>query len=140
MRVLCVFWHIKPNNFICCHLRSWENFLNKSSKQVSIILFLRWKLPLLHSHLAALGVEWGLVGAKWFICLYADVMPVEVQFSVCLSDCLSVPLSFCLFLSITISLTHSLSLSYSLILFYLIFFVFHLIFILSYPKSPHQYL
>lgn len=37
----------------------------------------KWKLPDVHDHLRILGVPWALIGTKWFICMYADVMPVE---------------------------------------------------------------
>ncbi|KAK7484864.1 hypothetical protein BaRGS_00023907 [Batillaria attramentaria] len=37
----------------------------------------RWKLPDLYAHLDQVGLHWSLVGMKWFICLYADVLPVE---------------------------------------------------------------
>ncbi|CAG5119981.1 unnamed protein product [Candidula unifasciata] len=46
----------------------------------------RWKLPQVHAHLEALGVQWCLVGMKWFICLFADVMPVETVLRIW--DCL----------------------------------------------------
>ncbi|XP_005107894.1 growth hormone-regulated TBC protein 1 [Aplysia californica] len=46
----------------------------------------RWKLPVLHAHLEGLGVQWSLVGMKWFICLFADVMPVETVLRIW--DCL----------------------------------------------------
>lgn len=46
----------------------------------------KWKLPELHAHLEALGVQWCLVGMKWFICLFADVMPVETVMRIW--DCL----------------------------------------------------
>ncbi|XP_014773213.1 growth hormone-regulated TBC protein 1-A isoform X2 [Octopus bimaculoides] len=36
-----------------------------------------WKLPEVHRHLVSLGVPWMLIGTKWFICMYADVAPVE---------------------------------------------------------------
>lgn len=38
---------------------------------------IKWKLPSLYSHLDEMGLHWSLVGMKWFICLYADVLPVE---------------------------------------------------------------
>lgn len=38
---------------------------------------IQWKLPDLYRHLDELGLHWSLVGMKWFICLYADVLPVE---------------------------------------------------------------
>jgi len=46
----------------------------------------KWKLPVLHAHLDSLGVQWGLVGMKWFIALFADVMPVETVLRIW--DCL----------------------------------------------------
>ncbi|XP_059145840.1 growth hormone-regulated TBC protein 1-like isoform X2 [Physella acuta] len=46
----------------------------------------RWKLPDLHAHLEGLGVQWCLIGMKWFICLFADVMPVETVLRIW--DCL----------------------------------------------------
>ncbi|ESO98866.1 hypothetical protein LOTGIDRAFT_187086 [Lottia gigantea] len=46
----------------------------------------RWKLPAVHAHLEVLGVQWMLIGMKWFICLYADVMPVETVLRIW--DCL----------------------------------------------------
>uniref|UniRef100_A0A0B6ZMW0 Growth hormone-regulated TBC protein 1 n=1 Tax=Arion vulgaris TaxID=1028688 RepID=A0A0B6ZMW0_9EUPU len=46
----------------------------------------KWKLPDLHSHMEQLGVQWCLVGMKWFICLFADVMPVETVLRIW--DCL----------------------------------------------------
>ena len=39
----------------------------------------RWKMPGLFTHLDALRLHWSLVGMKWFICLFADVLPVEVS-------------------------------------------------------------
>ncbi|GFS23338.1 growth hormone-regulated TBC protein 1 [Elysia marginata] len=53
------------------------NMIAVKAEQELLGDIVKWKLPVLHSHLSSLGVEWGLVGAKWFICLYADVMPVE---------------------------------------------------------------
>ncbi|KAK7090123.1 hypothetical protein V1264_009965 [Littorina saxatilis] len=38
---------------------------------------IKWKMPDLYRHLDELGLHWSLVGMKWFICLYADVLPVE---------------------------------------------------------------
>ncbi|KAL8574488.1 hypothetical protein ACOMHN_060158 [Nucella lapillus] len=38
---------------------------------------IKWKLPGLYDHLNELGMMWSLVGMKWFICLFADVLPVE---------------------------------------------------------------
>lgn len=38
---------------------------------------IKWKMPDLQSHLHKSGLHWSLVCMKWFICLYADVLPVE---------------------------------------------------------------
>ncbi|XP_071085226.1 growth hormone-regulated TBC protein 1-like [Haliotis cracherodii] len=46
----------------------------------------KWKLPEVAAHMEALGVQWCLVGMKWFICLFADVMPVETVLRIW--DCL----------------------------------------------------
>ncbi|KAK6195609.1 hypothetical protein SNE40_001000 [Patella caerulea] len=46
----------------------------------------KWKLPDVHAHLEELSVQWCLIGMKWFICLYADVMPVETVLRIW--DCL----------------------------------------------------
>ncbi|KAG1667253.1 Growth hormone-regulated TBC protein 1-A [Nymphon striatum] len=35
------------------------------------------KVPLVHQHFERLGLAWPLVTTKWFICLYAEVLPVE---------------------------------------------------------------
>ena len=41
--------------------------------------FSRWKYPDIYKHLENLDLSWCLVGMKWFICLFADVMPVDVS-------------------------------------------------------------
>ena len=47
-------------------------------------------MPQLSSHLDTLGFDWSLVCIKWFICLFADVLPVEVcrQFVLLLIVCI----------------------------------------------------
>ncbi|KAK3095820.1 hypothetical protein FSP39_019638 [Pinctada imbricata] len=47
---------------------------------------IRWKAPELHAHLESIGVQWFLIGTKWFLCLFADVMPVETVLRIW--DCL----------------------------------------------------
>ncbi|XP_041355294.1 growth hormone-regulated TBC protein 1-like [Gigantopelta aegis] len=42
----------------------------------------RWKLPAVYAHMEALGVLWCLVGMKWFICMFADVLPTETVFRI----------------------------------------------------------
>ncbi|XP_052705921.1 growth hormone-regulated TBC protein 1-A-like isoform X4 [Crassostrea angulata] len=38
---------------------------------------IRWKDRELHDHIQEVGVQWCLVGTKWFMCLFADVLPTE---------------------------------------------------------------
>ncbi|XP_076323864.1 growth hormone-regulated TBC protein 1-A-like isoform X2 [Tachypleus tridentatus] len=37
----------------------------------------RLKVPKVHEHLVSHDVTWALVASKWFICLFAEVLPVE---------------------------------------------------------------
>lgn len=37
----------------------------------------KWKYPDIYKHLEDHGLSWCIVGMKWFICLFADVMPVD---------------------------------------------------------------
>ncbi|XP_052286569.1 growth hormone-regulated TBC protein 1-A-like isoform X2 [Dreissena polymorpha] len=37
----------------------------------------KWKCPELGKHLEDLGLHWCLIGMKWFICLFADVLPTD---------------------------------------------------------------
>ncbi|KAL5005119.1 hypothetical protein ScPMuIL_018575 [Solemya velum] len=46
----------------------------------------KWKCPEVYKHLMKLDVSWQLIGAKWFLCIYADVMPVETVLRIW--DCL----------------------------------------------------
>lgn len=39
----------------------------------------RLKLPDLHTHITRQGLPWALFATKWFVCLYVDVLPVEVS-------------------------------------------------------------
>jgi hypothetical protein len=39
----------------------------------------RWKDPEVFAHIEKHSVSWCLIGTKWFICLFADVLPVEVS-------------------------------------------------------------
>ncbi|XP_025078772.1 growth hormone-regulated TBC protein 1-A-like isoform X2 [Pomacea canaliculata] len=47
---------------------------------------IKWKLPDLYEHFNKAGVSWALIAMKWFICLYADVLPVETVLRIW--DCL----------------------------------------------------
>ncbi|XP_062575181.1 growth hormone-regulated TBC protein 1-A-like [Saccostrea cucullata] len=38
---------------------------------------IKWKDPALYQHMETVGVHWCLVGTKWFMCLFADVLPTE---------------------------------------------------------------
>ena len=38
----------------------------------------RAKLPVLFEHIEKLGVSYTIFSTKWFICLYIDVLPIEV--------------------------------------------------------------
>ncbi|XP_064615398.1 growth hormone-regulated TBC protein 1-A-like [Liolophura sinensis] len=46
----------------------------------------KWKVPAVYAHMESQGVSWTLVGMKWFICLYADVLPTETVLRIW--DCL----------------------------------------------------
>ncbi|XP_048746761.2 growth hormone-regulated TBC protein 1-A-like [Ostrea edulis] len=47
---------------------------------------IKWKDPSLYEHIESVGVQWCLVGTKWFMCLFADVLPTETVLRVW--DCL----------------------------------------------------
>lgn len=34
--------------------------------------------PEVHAHIEGLGVPWAVLTTKWFVCLYAEVLPTEV--------------------------------------------------------------
>lgn len=46
------------------------------------------KMPHLHEHIGKVGVPWPVIATKWFICLFADVLPVETVLRIW--DCLFV--------------------------------------------------
>ncbi|XP_060559708.1 growth hormone-regulated TBC protein 1-A-like [Ruditapes philippinarum] len=46
----------------------------------------RWKAPDIYHHLETQGLSWCLIGMKWFICLFADVLPVDTVLRIW--DCL----------------------------------------------------
>jgi hypothetical protein len=46
----------------------------------------RQEVPRLAAHIDRLGLPWALLASKWFICLYADVLPVETVLRIW--DCL----------------------------------------------------
>lgn len=47
---------------------------------------IKWKDQELHGHIQEVGVQWCLVGTKWFMCLFADVLPTETVLRIW--DCL----------------------------------------------------
>ncbi|XP_037089733.1 LOW QUALITY PROTEIN: growth hormone-regulated TBC protein 1-like [Pollicipes pollicipes] len=46
----------------------------------------RVKLPNIYEHMQMLGIAWSMIATKWFVCLFAEVLPVETLFRVW--DCL----------------------------------------------------
>lgn len=36
-------------------------------------------MPHLYDHISKVGVPWPVIATKWFICMFADVLPVEVS-------------------------------------------------------------
>ncbi|CAN7997748.1 unnamed protein product [Ixodes hexagonus] len=46
----------------------------------------RQRMPLVHAHLRRHDVSWAIVTTKWFICLFAEVLPIETVLRVW--DCL----------------------------------------------------
>lgn len=46
----------------------------------------KWKQPDVYKHLEDLDLSWSIVGMKWFICLFADVLPVDTVLRIW--DCL----------------------------------------------------
>lgn len=54
-----------------------QNMKALKAEQELLGQIVKWKLPEVHNHLHTLGVPWALIGTKWFICMYADVMPIE---------------------------------------------------------------
>jgi hypothetical protein len=36
------------------------------------------KIPEVHRHVTSVGLPWAVITTKWFICLFAEVLPVEV--------------------------------------------------------------
>uniref|UniRef100_A0A8D9EUY4 Growth hormone-regulated TBC protein 1 n=2 Tax=Cacopsylla melanoneura TaxID=428564 RepID=A0A8D9EUY4_9HEMI len=48
----------------------------------------RIKMPHLYDHIAKVGVPWPVIATKWFICMFADVLPVETVLRIW--DCLFV--------------------------------------------------
>lgn len=43
-----------------------------------IFFYSRKKFPDVSQHMASLDIPWALIATKWFICLFAEVLPIEV--------------------------------------------------------------
>ena len=39
----------------------------------------RVKLPTIYEHMQMLGIAWSMIATKWFVCLFAEVLPIEVR-------------------------------------------------------------
>ncbi|XP_015113809.1 growth hormone-regulated TBC protein 1 [Diachasma alloeum] len=46
----------------------------------------RLKIPDVHHHVTSLGLPWAVITTKWFICLFAEVLPIETTLRIW--DCL----------------------------------------------------
>ncbi|KAJ9588763.1 hypothetical protein L9F63_017950, partial [Diploptera punctata] len=46
----------------------------------------RIKIPEVHRHVSAIGLPWAVITTKWFICLFAEVLPIETVLRIW--DCL----------------------------------------------------
>ena len=49
------------------------------------------KLPTIYEHMQMLGIAWSMIATKWFVCLFAEVLPIEVRRNV--SHCVALRLS-----------------------------------------------
>ena len=52
---------------------------NYLSLSLSLSLISRERCPLLCRHLDHYNLTWDLLVTKWFVCLYAEVLPIEVR-------------------------------------------------------------
>lgn len=39
----------------------------------------RLKIPDVYQHVTNMGLPWAVITTKWFICLFAEVLPTEVN-------------------------------------------------------------
>ncbi|XP_034950902.1 growth hormone-regulated TBC protein 1 [Chelonus insularis] len=46
----------------------------------------KWKIPDVFNHVTQLGLPWAVITTKWFICLFAEVLPIETTLRIW--DCL----------------------------------------------------
>jgi len=45
---------------------------------ICIFFFFRKKFPEVSQHMNDLEMPWALIATKWFICLFSEVLPIEV--------------------------------------------------------------
>jgi len=51
-----------------------------SSVDSTVMMFIfRLKVPEVHRHVSSIGLPWAVITTKWFICLFAEVLPIEVR-------------------------------------------------------------
>jgi len=51
-----------------------------SSVDSAVMMFIfRLKVPEVHRHVSSIGLPWAVITTKWFICLFAEVLPIEVR-------------------------------------------------------------
>lgn len=63
-----------------------EDMIGVKTEQEVLGELVKIKVPQVHNLMQKHGVAWSLVCTKWFICLYADVLPIETLLRVW--DCL----------------------------------------------------
>ena len=56
------------------HTKTMDNLITDIDVLSEMI---RLRLPDVHSHINDLSLPWPVIATKWFICLYAEVLPVE---------------------------------------------------------------
>lgn len=44
-----------------------------------VLIAYRLRLPDVHRHVSQMGLPWAVIATKWFICLFVDVLPIEVM-------------------------------------------------------------
>jgi hypothetical protein len=50
-----------------------------STVDSTVVMFIfRLKVPEVHRHVSSIGLPWAVITTKWFICLFAEVLPIEV--------------------------------------------------------------
>lgn len=79
-----------PHNDVCvCVVADYfsPDMLGLKVDQEVLGELVRVKIPGVWQTMVDQNVTWTLVVSRWFICLYIDVLPVEVIVSVCASRC-----------------------------------------------------